>query len=147
MRIASPLGRTFSVGVACTILVSCGGGSQPQAVAPDAAISNVRNESYGNIFWNKGELHVSFPSKSYAYATLTYWAPNGYFAAPHDCKREGSFSAIPQHHRTGNPHGYMHVVYAFKATSPGPNTCGFTVILSDTGSPPIASIRVIVDSR
>ncbi len=94
----------------------------------------------GNIYWNKPRLRLVYPSKSYAKATLTYWAPNGYSTEPY-CKRGGSFSATT-HHQGGNPKGYMHVVYWFKAKTAGPDDCAFTATLDNTGSPPISILKL-----
>jgi hypothetical protein len=77
-------------------------------------------------------------------ALLTYWAPNGYFTEPVYCKNGGKISATA-HRKYGNPSAYMHVVFWFKALSAGPDECGFTAVLNNTGSPPIAVIELHID--
>jgi hypothetical protein len=136
------LARVASGGVLAAVLAGCGT-AQPQAGPAAPLGQDVAKGSMGNIYWSRARLNLAYPSKSYVYATLTYWAPNGYLTAPHSCKRKGTFAAVP-HRRSGNPHGYMNVVYWFKATAPGPNTCALTAILKNTGSPPLSTIELAV---
>jgi hypothetical protein len=142
-------------GNACAVVVmlaGCGGGAwqveSPGAIPPNArgALQPTGAATTGNIFWNKHRLDLPYPTKPRAKATLTYWAPNGYFTYPVSCKRNGRISATP-HHKSGNPSGYMHVVYWFKAQTPGPDDCQFTAVLSGTGSPPIAVIQLRIDRK
>jgi hypothetical protein len=93
-----------------------------------------------NIYWNKKRVDLRYGAKA-AKAILTYWAPNGYYTEPPYCKDGGSFSATPGR-SWGNPSGYEHVAYSFQAEGPEPDRCGFTAVLSGTGSPPIAVIEV-----
>lgn len=111
------------------------------ATTPDVS---ARRASTGNIYWNKKKLNLPYPTKPADKATLTYWAPNGYFTEPVYCKTSGRISA-KHGHPFGNPSGYMHVVYRFKALTAGPNECGFSAVLSGTGSPPIAVLKLHIE--
>jgi hypothetical protein len=133
--------RIVATAVFGLLLASCNA-PQSQSV-PASIVRDARVASMGNIYWSRPSLRLAYPSKSYVYATLTYWAPNGYFTARHYCKRKGEFSATP-HRRSGNSHGYMNVVYWFKATTRGPNTCALTAVLNNTGSPPLSTIELLV---
>jgi len=95
----------------------------------------------GNIYWNKKRLRLPYPPKGHVEAVLSYWAPDGYFTEPNYCRNGGTFSATV--HRTwGNPKAYMHAAYWFTAESAGPDRCAFTAVLNNTGSPPIAIIKL-----
>jgi hypothetical protein len=112
--------------------------------APAATIAGVESPSEhgpGNIYWRPRRLSLPYPSKAHAEAVLSYWGPDGYFTETSYCKNGGRFSATP-HRQYGNPSKYRHVVYWFKALSPGPDDCTFTVVLDNTGSPPIAILRL-----
>ncbi len=100
----------------------------------------------GNIYWRPIQLDLSYRAKSRAESVLTYWGPNGYYTEPPFCKKGATFSATA-HRRYGNPSTYMHVVYRFKALSPGPDDCTFTAVLNNTGSPPIAILRLHIHGR
>ena len=119
-------------------------GPAPQHLSAMQSFGPQGTDSSGNIYWNKRVLRLSYPSSSHEKATLTYWAPNGYYLTPVTCKKAGRISVTP-HHRFGNPSGYMHVVYWFTALTPGPNGCGISAVLSGTGSPPIAPLRLRID--
>jgi hypothetical protein len=133
----------LSVGAAIAIVSGCGGSQAGMTGATTPDVS-ARHDSTGNIYWNKKRLNLPYPTKPAQKATLTFWAPNGYFTVPVYCKTSGRISA--KHGRPfGNPYGYMQVVYNFKALTAGPNECGFSAVLSGTGSPPIAVIKLNVE--
>jgi hypothetical protein len=138
----------FAAAAAAVILVGCG--SSPPSLGssgnPASGAGQLPPATSGccNIFWNKPRLRLPYPTKSHAQAVLSYWAPNGYFTYPVDCKKGGRIS-VSTHRKWGNPKGYMHVLYWFEAQSPGPDRCGFTAVLSNTGSPPIATIKLRVE--
>jgi hypothetical protein len=94
----------------------------------------------GNIYWNKPALRLKADG-AHAQAILTYWGPDGYYTDPVYCKNGGSISATTHGHR-GKRTGYVHVVYWFKALSHNPDQCGFSAVLNNTGSPPIAVIKL-----
>jgi hypothetical protein len=129
---------------AVTASVSGCGGSQPAMTAATTPDASARRDSTGNIYWNKKKLNLPYPTKPADKATLTYWAPNGYYTVPVSCKSIGGIST-KHGHPFGNPSGYMQVVYSFKALSAGPNECGFSAVLSGTGSPPIAVIKLHIE--
>jgi hypothetical protein len=133
----------LSLCAALAIVSGCGG-SQPATTGATTPDVSARRDSTGNIYWNKKKLNLPYPTKSAQKATLTYWAPDGYFTMPIYCKASGQISAKPGH-PYGNPSGYMHVVYGFKALTAGPNQCGFSAVLGNTGSPPIAVIKLHVE--
>ena len=134
-----------SLCAAVAIVSGCGGsqGATTGAAPPDAS---ARRDSTGNIYWNKGKLNLPYPAKRTDRATLTYWGPNGYFTEPISCKTQGQIS-FKHGHPSGNPSGYMHVVYRFKAQTAGPNECGFSAVLNGTGSPPIAVIQLHIEGK
>jgi hypothetical protein len=138
----------FALCVCAGVLVLAGCSGTQTAQTPNAAIPShaAPQLGSGNIFWNKAALHVAYPSKSHRKAVLTYWAPDGYYTLPVSCKNGGRISATP-HQKSGDPSGYMHVVYWFKAKTPGPDSCSFTAVLNNTGSPPIAIIDLFIGSE
>jgi hypothetical protein len=133
----------LSLCVAGAIVSGCGG-SQPAVTGTTTAGVSARSDSSGNIYWNKKNLNLPYPTKPAAKATLTYWAPNGYYTVPVYCKTKGRISA-KHGHPFGDPSGYMHVVYRFKARTAGPDDCGFSAVLNNTGSPPIAVIALHIE--
>jgi hypothetical protein len=133
----------LSLCAATAIVTGCGGSqpAMPGAMTPEVSAGR---DSSGNIYWNKKKLNLPYPTKAAAKATLTYWAPNGYFTEAIYCENGGRISA--KHGRpSGDPSGYMHVVYRFKALTAGPDDCGFSAVLSNTGSPPIAVIALHIE--
>jgi hypothetical protein len=119
---------------ASALLSGCGGGplkAEPSAIAASAP---------GNIYWNKPALKLQSDGE-HAQAILTYWGPDGYFTQPGYCKDGGRISATT-HGRSGKRTGYVHVVYWFKALTHNPDQCGFSAVLNNTGSPPIAVIKL-----
>ncbi len=124
------------------ILAGCGGSHSTPA---GASIVPASRDSFGNIYWNKRRLNLRYPPASHAKAVLTYWAPNGYYTVGPACKHGGMVSATA-HGSWGDPSGYMHVNYWFKARSAGPDKCGFSAILENTGSPPIAPIELHIEA-
>jgi hypothetical protein len=119
---------------ASALLSGCGGGplkAEPSAIAASAP---------GNIYWNKSALRLQSDGE-HAQAILTYWGPDGYFTQPGYCKNGGRISATT-HGRSGKRTGYVHVVYWFKALTHKPDQCGFSAVLNNTGSPPIAVIKL-----
>lgn len=124
----------------------CGCGASPASVPAGAnavidAPHRVGASSSGNIYRNKRRVRLRYASQTHGSAILTYWGPNGYYTTPMTCKRGGRVVATT-HHRSGNPSGYVNVVYWFKARSKGPDHCGFSAVLDGTGSPPIAPISI-----
>ncbi|MGA7356192.1 MAG: hypothetical protein WA431_09930 [Candidatus Cybelea sp.] len=123
------------------VLVGCTGAQSPIGSAP--APSAQQQYSSGNIFWNKASVRLRYGEIRPAKAVLTYWGPDGYYTAPLYCQRGTQISA--KHGRDhGNPSGYLHVTYFFRALSRGQDECQFTAILNNTGSPPIATISLHV---
>jgi hypothetical protein len=94
----------------------------------------------GNIYWNKPALRLKTDG-THGRAILSYWGPDGYYTEPVYCKNGGSISATT-HGQRGKRTGYVHVVYWFKALSHNPDQCGFNAVLNNTGSPPIAVIKL-----
>jgi hypothetical protein len=135
----------LSLCVATAIVSGCSG-SQPATTGATTPDVSARRDSSGNIYWNKKKLNLPYPTKPAAKTTLTYWGPNGYFTDPVYCKTQGQISA-KHGHPFGNPSGYMQVVYSFKALTAGPNECGFSAVLSGTGSPPIAVIALHIERK
>lgn len=133
----------LSLCAAAAIVSGCGG-SRPAVTGAATPEVGARRDSSGNIYWNKKKLNLPYPTKRAAKATLTYWGPNGYFTVPVYCKTSGRIS-VKHGHPYGNSSGYMQVVYGFKALTAGPNECGFSAVLSGTGSPPIAVIKLHVE--
>jgi hypothetical protein len=119
---------------ASALLSGCGGASlktEPGVVAASAP---------GNIYWNKPALRLKADGAR-GEAVLSYWGPDGYYTEPLYCKNGGQISATTHGHR-GKRTGYVHVVYWFKALSHNPDECGFSAVLNNTGSPPIAVIKL-----
>jgi len=132
----------LSAACAAALLADCGGSHSsptPTSVVPES------RDSFGNIYWNKHRLNLHSPPAPHAKAVLTYWAPNGYYIVGPTCKHGGTISATT-HGSWGDPSGYMHVNYWFKARSAGPDECGCSAILNNTGSPPIAPIKLHIDA-
>jgi hypothetical protein len=125
-------------------MAGCGGASSagpPGAMQQPTSVSKAYN---GNIYWSKARLRLPYPPSSPGKATLTYFGPDGYYTYPVYCKNGGKISATP-HRKFGNPKAYLHVVYWFKAQTPGPDDCSFTAVLNNTGSPPIAIIKLHIN--
>ncbi len=129
------LRRVFlAVLCASALLPGCGSTSlkaEPGVIAASAP---------GNIYWNKAGLRLK-ANGAHGEAILTYWGPDGYYTQPLYCKNGGSISATTHGHR-GKRTGYVHVVYWFKALTHTPDQCGFSAVLNNTGSPPIAVIKL-----
>jgi hypothetical protein len=132
----------------CTlaILVIIAGCGAPAARVAVPGVAPQSSRAPGNIYWNKRRLNLQYPTVSHGQAILTYWGADGYYTEPHYCQGNGRFSATPHRHY-GNPSKYVHVVYWFRALSPGPDDCAFTAVLNNTGSPPIAIIKVHIGGR
>ncbi|HLY03027.1 MAG TPA: hypothetical protein VKR56_11115 [Candidatus Cybelea sp.] len=116
------------------LLGGCGSASlkpQPGLIAATAP---------GNISWNKPGLRLKTDG-THGQAILTYWGPDGYYTEPVYCKNGGRISANT-HGRSGKRTGYVRVVYWFKALTHSPDQCGFSAVLNNTGSPPIAVIEL-----
>jgi hypothetical protein len=130
----------------CVATIGCGGAASAPgapAVAP-AGQRAFSGTSQGNIYWNKMGLRLPYPAKRPSNAVLTFWAPDGYFTEPLYCKNGGNITATPGR-KWGNPSAYEHVVFHFQAMSPGPDACGFTAVLNNTGSPPFAVIKLHIE--
>jgi hypothetical protein len=121
-----------------------GGTSSVAPSASSAGLPAVRTNDYGNIRWNKDAIHV-YESKGQKNAVLTFWARDGYFVTPIHCQNGGTFDATAGKTH-GNPNRYDHTRYEFTAVSKKPDTCTFTAILANTGSPPIATLTVDLNS-
>ncbi len=132
------------IATACGTVQTQAGAPQTLPEAAAARRPAAGSGSTGNIYWNKGALHLRYPAKYHAKATLSYWAPNGYFTLPISCRHSGKIDAS-RHRLSGNPSGYMNAVYWFSAKSAGPDDCSFTAVLNNTGSPPIATLTLYID--
>jgi hypothetical protein len=137
--------RTATSFALIAALAAC---ASPAVAPPPAAgisdlTSALRPNDYGNIRWNKASLHL-YKLRGPRYATLTYWAANGYSTYPISCQNGGRVSAT-QGKTTGNPDKYFHVKYAFRVSSTKPDTCSFTAVLANTGSPPIATLTIYLN--
>lgn len=137
MRFRSLVG----LGVFALALSGCGGAlsSSPQAGAAPAT----RPASTGNIFWSKAHIRLTYPAHGVKQVVLTYWGPDGYFTYPMDCQN-GSTIAISHGKAHGNPSGYQHVIYSFRAENAGPDTCSYDAVLNNTGSPPITVLKLTI---
>lgn len=134
--------RSFVVvAMGAALLAGCGGGigSAPSA----ASVAAVRQASSGNIYWSKGKLKLTYPPHGKKSVVLNFWAPDGYFTDPMYCQN-GSKIAVSHGQVSGNPSGYEHVTYSFRAKSAGPDSCSYDAVLNNTGSPPIAILHIIV---
>jgi hypothetical protein len=100
----------------------------------------------GNITWNKSAVRLRYPSTKHARAELSYFGPDGYYTLPVYCKNGGEIATTP-HRQWGNPKKYLHVEYWFQAQSAGPDDCSFTAILNNTGSPPIAILKIHITGK
>jgi hypothetical protein len=135
--------RSFVVLAGCAMMLSaCASGASPASSAAFAPA--VRQASTGNIYWSKGKLKLQYQGGKKE-VVLNFWAPNGYMAGPMYCKN-GSQIAVAHNKAKGNPAGYEHVTYSFKAESSGPDTCSYDAVLSNTGSPPIAILHLTIGS-
>jgi hypothetical protein len=128
-----------SIGLA--LLTACAA-SNPSPVPSNASRFQQESRASGsccNIFWNKKRLNLRYGA-TYK-AELTYWGPNGYYLYPVYCKNGGQINVTPR--RTwGNPDQYEHTTFLFSTISPGPDRCGLTAVLNNTGSPPVAVIKL-----
>jgi hypothetical protein len=104
----------------------------------------VRTNDYGNIRWNKTSIHV-YKSKGSTTATLTFWARDGYFTYPLSCQNGGKIEATPGTVK-GNPNRYDRVKYTFVAKTAKADTCSFTAVLNNTGSPPLTTLTLYLNS-
>ncbi|HEY1429521.1 MAG TPA: hypothetical protein VGF18_08100 [Candidatus Tumulicola sp.] len=128
-------------------LSACASPTASHNATPDAvpaSRSKARPNDYGNIRWNKAAIHVH-KSKGAKSAVLTFWAKDGYFRVPNYCQNGGNFDAVAGRTRS-NPNRYDHTHFKFTALTSQPDTCTFTVILANTGSPPIATLTVYLNS-
>ena len=134
-----------SATVALLAITACA--SAPISNVPPAANVSapaVQTNDYGNIRWNKTSLHV-FKSRGYATATLAFWAKDGYFTYPLSCQNGGKIEATPGK-VNGNPNRYDHVQYTFVAKTAKADTCELTAVLNNTGSPPLTTIELYLNS-
>lgn len=74
-------------------------------------------------------------------AVLTYWAPNGYYLTPLYCQNGSQITETPGRTK-GSPSGYERVKYSFTTQGPGPDDCVVDAVLGNTGSPPIAVLKI-----
>lgn len=109
-------------------------------MTPGAA---VRPATTGTISWSKTKLKLPYPPRGKKEVVLKFWGPNGYFTYPMDCQN-GSKIAISHGKIKGDPSGYEHVVYTFRAKNAGPDTCSYDAVLNNTGSPPIAILHLAI---
>ncbi|MGC9993448.1 MAG: hypothetical protein ABSD52_13785 [Candidatus Cybelea sp.] len=119
---------------ASALLPGCGNASpkvEPGVIAARAP---------GNIYWNKPALRLKGDGAR-RQAILSYWGPDGYYTEPVYCKNGGRISATTHGH-SGKRTGYVHIVYWFKALTHNHDQCGFSAVLNNTGSPPIAVIEL-----
>src|SRR5580692_8796214 len=137
--------QTASATFALIVLAAC---ASPTGVSggPSAALSvpAARTNDYGNIRWNKPSLHL-FKSKGAQTALLSFWAKDGYFTYPMSCQNGGKVVATPGK-VAGNPNRYDHVKYSFVAKTGKADQCTFSAVLNNTGSPPITTITLYLNS-
>jgi hypothetical protein len=134
-----------SATVALLAVTACA--SAPISNVPPAANVSapaVQTNDYGNIRWNKAAVHA-YKSKGATTAILTFWARDGYFKYPNSCQNGGRFVATPGKIK-GNPNRYDRVKYSFVAKTGKPDQCTLTAVLNNTGSPPIATLTVHLNS-
>jgi hypothetical protein len=130
--------------LALATVTACASPATVPADPSPAPAPAARTNDYGNIRWNKATVHI-YKSKSAPSATLTFWAKDGYFTYPNSCQNGGKFVATPGS-VTGNPNRYDRVKYSFVAKTGKPDQCTFTAVLNNTGSPPIATLTVYLNS-
>lgn len=137
--------RTIIWGTLLATLAACTSGASTPGTSIGAA--QVRqgflpgSGSCCNISWNKKRLNLRYDSKPTMDAVLTYWAPNGYYLTPFYCQNGSQIIATPGRSK-GSPSGYMRVKYSFTTQSPGPDDCAVDAVLNNTGSPPIAILKI-----
>ncbi|HEY3676097.1 MAG TPA: hypothetical protein VGK84_08915 [Candidatus Tumulicola sp.] len=138
--------QTAAAVLALTALAACasraGVPAGPSGTA--ASVPAVRTNDYGNIRWNKPSVHV-YKSKGASTASLTFWAKNGYILFPQSCEHGGQFVGTPGTVK-GNPNRYERVQFSFVAKTGKADQCTFTAVLNNTGSPPIATLAVYLNS-
>lgn len=123
------------------LLTACGAALMPANSPALSQQARTAPQTTGNIYWSKARLDLGSPPSKARRAVLTYWGPDGYYTYPVYCENGGNVSATP--HRTwGNPKKYLHVIFWFKAQTPGPDRCAFEAVLANTGSPPFAIIKL-----
>lgn len=136
--------RSFVAVASCAaLLIGCAGGvaSTPQTVPAAAA----HRATSGTISWSKGKLKLPYPPRVKKEVVLTFWGPDGYYTEAPYCQN-GSKIAITHGKIKGNPSGYEYVVYSFRAKSAGPDSCQYSAVLNNTGSPPIAVLNLSIGS-
>ncbi len=140
--------RLFASVAFIATLAACAS-SQPAPNLPSGASSGLQRVSPASgsccdIFWNKKRLNLRYGSKPTMDAVLRYWAPNGYYLTQIYCQNGSQITATPG--RTwGDPSGYKRVKYSFTTHSSGPDRCGVTAVLNDTGSPPVAVLKIRIE--
>ncbi|MFY9709655.1 MAG: hypothetical protein WA668_12250 [Candidatus Cybelea sp.] len=118
----------------------------PAAQSDVGTVQRAKLNYSGNITWNKNAVRLRYPSTKHARAELSYFGPDGYYTLPVYCKNAGEIATTP-HRQWGNPKKYVHVEYWFQAQSAGPDDCSFTAILNNTGSPPIAILKIHITGK
>jgi hypothetical protein len=124
----------------CAAISMAACAAQSAQTVPASQLVSPASGSCCNIFWSKHRLRLPYPPKTHKTAVLTYWGPNGYYLTAVECKNGGKIAASA-HHTSGDPKAYMHVVYWFEAQTAGPDECGVSAVLNNTGSPPIAVLK------
>ncbi|HEX3369877.1 MAG TPA: hypothetical protein VHS56_09910 [Candidatus Cybelea sp.] len=137
--------RSFVAVAGCAaLLIGCAGGVASSPQAPPAHAARPAS-SGGNIYWGKGKLKLQYPPHGKKEDVLHFWGPDGYFTEALYCEH-GSQVAITHGKIKGDPSGYQYVTYTFHAKSAGPDSCSFDAVLNNTGSPPIAVLRLVIGS-
>jgi hypothetical protein len=135
--------RVFASFAFIALLAACAA-SQSSPAVPQGTLSNQSgiaraSGSCCNIFWNKKRLNLHYGGSEKA--ELTYWGVNGYYLYPVQCDNGGQIT-VTQGRTWGDPSQYEHTKFLFSTISPGPDRCSLTAVLNNTGSPPIAVIKL-----
>ncbi len=141
--------RILSALLVAAALTACNASQHADlpAAQPNVGTAQRANPNYnGNITWNKNAVRLRYPLTKHARAELSYFGPDGYNTLPVYCKNAGEITTTP-HRQWGNPKKYLHVEYWFQAQSAGPDDCSFTAILNNTGSPPIAILKIHITGK
>jgi hypothetical protein len=136
--------RVFASFALVALLTACAG-SHSSAGIPSSDSSAGRSRVAGTcctLWWSKKRLTLR--DGVMARAVLTFWSRNGYFFYPADCEH-GSQISVATGRTWGDPSTYEHVVVKFKTQGPGPDRCAITAVLNNTGSPPLATLKLRID--
>jgi hypothetical protein len=136
--------RYLASTIVIALLTACA--SAPSALGVPAGTASTRQDlSHAPhnccIWWNKMHLTLRYPSQPTKDAVLRYWGPKGYHLTQFYCQNGSQLTATLE--RTwGNVTALMHARYSFTTASPGPDRCAIDAVLNNTGSPPIAILKI-----